>query len=197
MSIQKGLSVEIKEALTKRRTIHNYLDEEIDQNLVKQALEFALLAPNHRFTFPWKFILIGKETREKIVMNMLDMAETKKGVVSGEELLARTNKIRSKIINPAALVAFVLPKNSNPFTEREDYASIACAIHSFSLALMEENWGSKWSTGKFTQHPKTYKLLDLDIEVEEIVGFVMVGHTATEIPARRRPNLTEALKILK
>ncbi len=184
--------MEIKDVIEARRTIHAFLDEEIGQELISEALELALTAPNHRFTYPFKFIQIGPKVRGKIVALMLDLAKNKSGAPkSEEEALARTQKAEAKILNPAAIVAFVLPRSEDKYKEREDYATIACSIQNFTLFLKSHGWDSKWSTGKFTQHTSTHEMLGLDVSDEEIIGFVFVGHSPKPHVPRKRPALGE------
>ena len=49
-----------------RRTIHRYLDQAVPQEIVMEALEAAHFAPNHKHTWPWRFTIVGAETKAKI-----------------------------------------------------------------------------------------------------------------------------------
>ena len=76
---------------------------------------------------------------------------------------------------------------------REDYASVSCAIHNFTLALAARGVGTKWSTGSMTRHPMAYDLAQVDAQAEEIVGFIWYGFAA-RTPQPRRPDLNEVYR---
>jgi len=187
----------IAEIINNRRTIHSFLNEDISPELVREGLELALTAPNHRHTFPWKFVEIGKKTRLQLIDIALSTIALKKGESSNhEELEARRAKLQIKLQYPASIIAFVMKKSDDPFVEREDYASVACGIQNFTLFMKSHSWDAKWSTGAISTHIKTYELLSIDSNTDEIVGFVMVGHSAARLSERRRPDLDEVFKKL-
>lgn len=186
-----------KDAIAARRTAHLYQPESIDDSLIKEALELALTAPNHKLTFPWKFLQVGPNTREKLRALRLQIMTEKKGAPkTPEEAKARETKTQLKILNPAALVAFCLKRCEDPFQQREDYASLACGIQNFTIALRQDGWDSKWSTGGLSQDPRLYEVLKVDAKEYDIIGLVYVGHSAVDLPAQQRPTLDESLIIL-
>ena len=182
----------IEAVIKNRRTIHNYSPSEIDHTLIKTGLELALLAPNHRFTFPWHFVIAGPETREKITSLALDLklASPKSEGLSKEHVI---RSVREKFLNPAALVVFFCKKSGDDFQEKEDYASVACGIQNFTLYLAEQGYGSKWSTGKITRHQKVFDILGVEENEYESCGFIWVGKSEGSLPPRRRPELNELL----
>jgi len=185
--------MEVLEALRTRRTVHSYQESEIAPEVLKEALELALLAPNHKFTFPWKFVVVGSETRAKLFeLNKYVKRKTDEPFTPEEEEKLE-QKLRPKMLHPAALVVFCCAKNEDDFRQREDYATIACSIQNFTLALTGHGYGTKWSTGAITRAPETYKLLDVNPDAHEIVGFVWVGHGDAPLPPQKRPSLDEVL----
>ena len=178
MSVEKH---PIDEVIRGRRTVHIYEKTSIAKEDVIESLQLALTAPNHKFTFPWKFIVVGEETRQKI----FDLCVAKS---PGKE-----EKLRAKILNPGALVVFCCKKSEDPFTAREDYASVSIAIQNYCLAMAARGYYSKWSTGKMTTWQETYEALSVDESIDEIVGFVFAGSPAVAIPPQRRPLLDDVL----
>lgn len=180
------------EVLRSRRTIHDYLAEPVAEAAIENALAAAIEAPNHRLTVPWRFVRIGPVTRARIADRAVELG-TKPGTVLGDAEVAR---IRSKIEAPFDLVVVSLVRHADPAIAREDYASGACAIQNLMLSLWAAGIGSKWSTGKITRDPATYAAAGVDVEREEIIGFVWVGRAA-KIPARPpRPDLASLVRRL-
>ena len=103
--------------------------------------------------------------------------------------------VQSKLINPATLIVVTQARAEDPFRNTEDYAATCCAIQNMMLAATAEGLGSKWSTGALTKHPDVCDILDIDIEAEDVVGFVWVG-VPLKVPTIERPALETHVKVL-
>lgn len=174
------------------RTCHKFEPgHEIKKDFLNKCLELSLLAPNHRLTFPWKVYQVEGQKREELAELSCDLVKEKGG---DEEALA---KAKAKVLDPSALLVYSLPlKPGNSFEEREDYATISCSIQLLALALQSEGWHYKWSTGGLTRHPKTYQLLGIPDDKEEIVGFIWIGRAKALPKLKKRPPLEEVLRQL-
>ncbi|MEM1350189.1 MAG: nitroreductase [Myxococcota bacterium] len=158
------------DALRSRRTIHFYTDAPVDEAIVQRALECALRAPNHKLTNPWRFTLVGTETRAQITEVGLQIKRDKG---ASEDKLQRS---RVKLSTPPVLLVVSQVRDDDAFRNREDYAATACAIQNLMVSLWSDGVGSKWSTGGITRAPQTYALTNIDPAAEEIVGFVWAGY---------------------
>ena len=176
------------DALHSRRTVHNYEATELDYEVVERILSAGHMAPNHKLTWPWRFTVVGKETRKAL----LPVAYRLKNVTA-PEMQAR---VQSKLINPATLIVVTQERAEDPFRNTEDYAATCCAIQNMMLAATAEGLGSKWSTGALTKHPDVCDILDIDIEVEDVVGFIWVG-VPMKVPTIERPALETHVKVLR
>ena len=179
--------MDLYQAIHTRRTIHNYLAEAIDPAALDRILAAAHMAPCHKLTWPWRFNVVGPETRQEI-------AEIGIQLKGGDHPPPRlVDAIRAKVLNPGGLVVVSQVLDKDEFRRREDYAATCCAIQNLQLAARAEGYGSKWSTGKLTQAPALYELLGLDSTVEEIVGFVWVG-VSESTPEIHRPDPGEVIR---
>ena len=134
-------------------------------------MEMGLWAPNHKMTQPWKFILLSGGTREKLSELLVKIKS------EGKDLNDVAKKaIYNKMQNPTEIVAVGMHRVDSAFQQREDYATMACAIQNISLFLWEKGIGTKWSTGAAAFHPETYEMLDLDPQEIELVGLLMMGN---------------------
>lgn len=182
---------QIYDLISKRRTVHRYRSAEIEDSLITRGLELALMAPNHKFSFPWKFVICGSKAKREIYELALSNA-VKKAEVTGESAESVEQGVREKFLNPAKIVFFARKRSGDPVRSHEDYASVACAIQNFTTYLAGCGYDSKWSTGSVSSHEKTYNLLGLDAEEYAIEGMILIGKSAIdEYPPRRRPTLSE------
>lgn len=178
----------LQETIEKCRTIHSYKNEKINSEIVEKALSNALMAPNHKFTFPWKFYWVKGEAKSEIAKLNAQLKKKKLGTLSEEN----EQNVLNKLLNPE-LIVFSQIKNDDPFVEKEDYATLSCSAQLFGLTLASYGLGYKWSTGKVTREPKTYELLKIDPNKEEIVGFMLAGVIDKPAGKRHRPNLSDVL----
>jgi len=182
--------VTVDEAIRARRTAHTYVATEVDEAAVDRALEAAHCAPCHKHTWPWRFTRVGPQTRGALY----DLAVRLKEGDGPPQEKARA-LIRAKFGNPGGLVIATVVRDSDPTRAREDYAATCCAIQNLTLSLVASGLHSKWSTGKITQHPEVRALLEIDVEREDVVGFIWIG-VADRMPAVHRPELETVVRSL-
>ena len=171
--------MKITDAIFGRRTIHSYLDDEVPVEVLHDIVLAAHQAPNHRLTWPWRFTVVGRKTREAL----LPTAYALKQVTAP----SMKKRIRNKLLNPGALVVVTQRNCENTHQEREDYAATCCAIQNLMLAAYAKGFGTKWSTGSLTQHPDVCKVIGIDTHEETVVGFVWVGIPAVQPEVSRPP----------
>ncbi len=182
----------LKLLASKTRTCHKFEPGQVlDPQIIEDCLNLSLLAPNHRLTFPWKVLNVGIEKRGELANLAGELAKEKGQSQEGVE------KAKKKALDPSGLLVFCLPrKPDNPFEEREDYATLSCSIQLLALALRCHNLAYKWSTGGLSRHSMTYKILSLNEDTEEIIGFIWIGipESGKDLPLKPRPDLKEVLR---
>ena len=90
-------------------------------------------------------------------------------------------------------VLFAITTKRNPddlFREKEDYAATVCALHNMVLSFWANEVGSMWSTGSITRDVQTYHDLEIDMEKEEIIGFLKAGYPEAT-PTVHKPSYDE------
>lgn len=180
--------MDLYEALLNRRTVFKYEDAPVPDDVLDRALEAARWAPNHKLTEPWRFLVVGPQTRVRLAPVAERLAHDKcrkQGREASREIIDKQIK---KVTDVPALIA-VLNKKSpdDAFLEREDYAASSCAIHNLVLSLWADGFGAQWSTGGVTRDPETYRALGVDPTQWDIIGFVKVGRPEVVPTSRRRP----------
>lgn len=171
-----------------RRTIHNYDGRPVDAQVVRKALEASLRAPNHKLTNPWRYTLVGPQTRSALVELAVEVKNEKRPLSPSQEKV-----LRRKYEDCPQLVFVSQRLHEDPKVRKEDYAAIASALMIASLVLWEHGLGTKWSTGAITWSQKTYDLLKIDQDQEEIVGMFWIGYPAMTPDPPRKP-LEEVLR---
>jgi nitroreductase len=174
--------MDAQEALLTRRTIHTYRPGPLPDGALDDAITAAHHAPNHKFTTPWRFTIVGDATRKLLVPVGIRAKAERKPLRDGQE-----DAIRKKLLQASGLVVVSRVRCTDPTTAREDYAACACAIQNMMLSLHSRGLASKWTTGGVTRHPKAYDVLGIDGAKEEVIGWVWVGWAERASPAVRPP----------
>lgn len=169
------------------RTVHAFEPQSVNEKDVLEALDISLRAPNHRFTFPWRYIWPGKKQKQALA----DLAARIK-FPGGPSDPQAIKAAKNKFLNPEIIV-FCQKVSTDSFQSKEDYATLSCSVQLFALSLAEKGIGYKWSTGKVTRDPRAYEILDIDEKALEIIGFIFVGKASSPPKKRLRPQLSEVL----
>lgn len=178
--------------IKERRTVHKFVPgQAIDQAIIDEAIELSLYAPNHRLTFPWRYIQVGPDTRQRIVA-----AECERREQLGNFTEESRAKLTGALMNPSCVIAALTPVDGGDYRNREDYATVSCGIQNLSLFLWDKGIASKWSTGAFTTTDATLEIMEVDSKAYGCAGFLFIG-TAEAVPeVAKRPPVTEVLRHL-
>ena len=178
---------DVQRNLTTRRTVYTFQDKNVDHLILENAFISANNAPSHKQTNPWKFYILGVETRNKILPYVIDLARKKAESNGIEDFEMAQKRAVSKIIDPPILIA-VTSKLSpdDSFREEEDYAASVCALHNAVLYLWDMGVGSQWSTGAITRHKNTYKAIGIPENEERIIGFLKAGYPEETTPRKNK-----------
>lgn len=168
--------MEIQQAIRERRTIKNFKPDGVPMDAIRRIVEAGTWAQNHGMTQPWRFRVIGPETRET--------------------LASANESVRPKLMVPPVLICVSQMLASDPSVRREDYAATACAVQNMGLAAWSEGLGMIWSTGRHTRDTSVAPILRINPETEEIIGFVAFGVPEIIPPPPPRKALGEVLTFL-
>ena len=173
----------LSELIRSRRTIHRFkIDPVPAEATLCAALERALWAPNHHLTQPWRFYLLGAESKERICCLNAKQVEELQGERAGRLKLRRWREA-------PGWFALTCRRSTDARTMREDYAACCCVVQNLMLLLWDEGIGVKWTTGAVTRSHAFYEIIGAELQAEEVVGLFWYGFPA-QIPtasAQRKP----------
>lgn len=173
------------EVLRGRRTIELFLQTPVPEKLILTAIETATWVPNHHVTEPWKFYLLGEETKERCLDLCRDIVTDKKGAKAGEF------KRQSWSQKPGWLIV-TCRRSEDELLQREDFAACSAAIHALMLYLWKAGVGSKWTTGDITRDARFFDIIGADEAEAFVVGLIWYGYPKLT-PTQSRKDLQEVL----
>ena len=177
--------MDVVEAIRTRRTIAKFHPDPIPADDLTRLLALGVWAPNHHLTEPWRFVILGPQTQQRMAERYAAwrMDKAPPGDTERRERIREENT-RKFMANPT-VVAVAVALDGDEQRRREDYAATCCAIQNIQLAAWAEGVGVKWATAGVIRDPLAYELLGLDPARCEIVGLLYVGYPA-EIPVKER-----------
>src|SRR5438874_13195448 len=119
--------VELQQAIRERRTHKQFGSRPVDEATVRTLLDLARYAPNHHLTQPWRFRVLGPETRSRI------------DEVAGEKEAMKLRRAPTLVLATAAL-------SGEPATDEEDLHATAAAVYAVLLGATARGLASYWRT---------------------------------------------------
>lgn len=186
---------ELSKLIEARRSIFpkQYIDKEIDDQLIIKMLENANCAPNHKKTEPWRF----KIFKGKALNRLSDyLGDRYKAMNQGDKFSEfKYKKTLKKPLKCGAIIAICMqrdPEESLP--EWEEIAAVACAVQNLWLSCTALGIGSYWSS------PSTIvgknDIMDLK-EGETCLGLFYMGYwDGTKMPSERG-SITQKVQWIK
>jgi nitroreductase len=158
--------VDVDTAIRARRTHKQYGSEPLSEAVVRELVDLARWAPNHKLTNPWRFRLLGPATRARI-----------------DELVPEQEVL--KLRRAPTLVLVTAVQSEDPVLAEEDVRATAAATYALLLGATERGLASYWRTPACFREPAVSGLLGLQPN-EVVVALVHLGPPVTEPPPKER-----------
>ena len=172
--------MDLMEAIRNRRTIGKSAGD-ISRETIRELIEAAVWAPNHKLTQPWKFNVLTGAARERL------------GAVWGAAAAAKADpaaqaSVRDGRSEEAAARAGDRRREhadrSEPDDGRRRSHCTAAAVQNMLLAAHAKGLSAAWKTGKIVYSAEVKAFLGLAPD-DRIVAFVYLGAEAKEEPLPR------------
>lgn len=175
---------DVLRALRERRSIGKCTDETPDPSLIRELLESATWAPNHRLTHPWRFVVLSGDARNGLGEAMGAAAAAGAADPDAGER-ARAKAEGKPLRAPYVIAVYADPNPAEP--EVEEIAATAAAVQNMLLAAHSLGLAAMWRSGDLIYSREVRNYLRMP-EQAVMLGVVYVGYPAMDPPARtRRP----------
>jgi nitroreductase len=160
-----------------------------DDAQLKQILQVAMSAPDHKRLHPYRFITIRGDARYRLSEIFVKATMRREPDVDAAYLAKQREKpLRSPLI--VVVVATLIESEKVP--EIEQMLSAGAAAHNILLGANALGFGSVWLTGANAYDDYVRGELGINDD-ERIVGFVYIGTPQLDIPPRPLPEVDEYL----
>ena len=158
--------MEIDELIRTRRTQKAYEPGPVDPATLDALFELARWAPNHHLTNPWRFRVLGPESR----------AQLKRA--AGPEAAAKLDRAPTLIVCSCVL-------SGDPLGDEEDLHATAIAAYIVLLAAHGRGLAGYWRTPAVLRTEAGQAAVGLGPE-ERFVALIHLGRPVQEKPAPER-----------
>jgi nitroreductase len=169
-------AVELQQAIRRRRTHKQYGSQPVDDATVRELVDLARYAPNHHLTQPWRFRILGPETRAALE------------AAAGEKEAMKLRRAPTLVLATAVL-------SGDPHTDREDLLATGCAVFAVLLGATERGLASYWRTPAALESDEARGVLELEPN-ESVVALIHLGPKVTEPPEKERKAAEAVLSFL-
>jgi nitroreductase len=161
--------MDTEKAIRTRRTHKAFGPRALDTEELEQLFELASWAPNHHLTNPWRFRVLGPESRARL----MELAEE------------RQPGAAIKLRRAPTLVAVTAHLSGDPAQDREDLAATAVAAYLVLLGAHARGLAGYWRTMALLEDPAGRAILAIP-EAETPVGLIYLGEPVQEqrVPER-------------
>ena len=171
------------DAIRHRRTAGKFREDTPPRELIDQMLDAAVWAPNHRMTQPWRFYVLGPESRRELGL-ALGTRKARK-VQDPEAAEALRQRVAAEHAALPLIIAVAVVQDENPEIREEDYAAGMMAVQNIMLAAVALGLGTHIKTGAVMKDPAARAAIGV-ADGERVIATVNVGEPAAVPPPRER-----------
>ena len=145
-------------------------------------LELAARVPDHGKLEPWRFIVLERETLDRLAPLLANHAAAQGGDAAAVE------KARSAFDSPLIVAVVSAPVDSPKIPQWEQFLSAGAVCLELVNAALAAGFGAAWLTGPATQPAFAQAQLGIH-EGEQVVGLIHLGQRGATPPDRPRPDI--------
>lgn len=156
---------------------------------IAEILALGARTPDHGKLFPWRFVVLGPQSRAEIAEQIAPIARTMDQPVKAQAVLA-------KLVNPPVSILVIstpVTGHAVPVWEQELSAGAVCM--NIEHAAGAFGYSASWITDWYSYDPRTVPLFGVG-PGEKIAGFVHLGTLAEEPLERPRPDMAAKVTTL-
>jgi len=177
--------MDVESAIRARRSVKRFTGRPVTREELEPLFEAAVLAPNHRMTEPWEFLVLGERARRAYGEALARRKARKVEDEAAKEAVRA--KVRAEVMSVPAVIAVTTRLDPDPEIREEDYAATFMAIQNMLLVATSRGLGSHIKTGKVMDEPDVREALGVP-EDRRIVAVLYIGEQAdTPQPKPRTP----------
>ena len=177
---------QINAVIKNRRSIYPKDHEKgkiIPDRIIRQILENANRAPNHKQTEPWRFSVYTGDGLKYFAEMQAAIYKKYSGSSYNE---GRYKKLLEYPLLSSHVISIGMKRNEkNILPEIEEIEAVACAVQNMFLTVTAYGLGSYWTTAGITYFKEAKEYFGLS-ENDRLLGFFYIGIVSKSLPLSKR-----------
>lgn len=183
--------MDVFEAITGRRTVKAFDGPPLTREELSPLFDAARWAPNHKLTQPWRFRVLGEQSRAALKSAAAEVAVDDAPDGSDAALIGAV--AAKKLDRAPTLVAVSCVRNADPVLEAEDFAATAIAAYIVLLTAHASGLAGYWRSPAVLRDNRGTEVLGIGPE-EDVLGLLHLGRAQGGAPAP--PERAEAMEFV-
>lgn len=173
--------MELSKAISDRRSIRKYLDDEVSEEILIDAIKMGIKAPSAHNRQPWKFKVLSKNEKNMIADALYNKTK---------DIVGHTGPHTSNIIREVPNMIMIFIDNQNIENRDMDIISIGACIENIILYLTDKGFGTLWIANTNLISEEIKEIVNTSYETVSCIG---VGYKNQDPHERPRKNISEVL----
>jgi len=149
---------------------------------IERILQLGARTPDHGKLFPWRFVVMGPESRAVLAERLLPHAARQADPVKARNVLSKLTA------PPLSILVVSTPVGGHKVPVWEQQLSAGAACMNLEHAANALGYSASWITDWYSYDPQAVELLGL-VPGEQVAGFIHVGTLAEPPLERPRPDM--------
>ena len=185
------------EVIERRRSIRRFQKKEVSKEMILQILEAARQAPSAKNAQPWRFLVLGPQSRNAALNAMDAGVRCRMDAVANRPLLADAIHTLRIMKSAPVLILVVNPEGGTPADSVSGWARVAELLDAMSVGAAVENLlleavalglGALWIGNTFFAYDEIAAALEIQ---GQLLGAVAVGWPDETPEPRPRKSMEE------
>lgn len=149
---------------------------------VERILHLGARTPDHGKLFPWRFVVMGPESRSALAERLAPHTARQADPVKARNVLSKLTA------PPLTILVVSTPVEGHKVPVWEQQLSAGAVCMNLEHAANALGYSASWITDWYSYDPQAVELLGL-VKGEQVAGFIHVGTLAEPPLERPRPDL--------
>lgn len=183
--------------IKKRRSIGRLDIPAPNRDEIYQAIDLVMSAPDHHQLKPWRFVVLDNANARSQFGDALLQAETDNAHAQNRTLDDSTiNKMHAMPHRAPVIIACISDyKTHSKVPKFEQLLAIGAGVQNLLLAFLAMGYQSIWRTGLLLDSMAVRSFFDVTGD-NQICGFIYVGSSDVQMPAREDVNLAHFVQFI-
>jgi len=191
-------TIDLLQVLKERRSIHQFKDDPVSNDLLKEIFTYASWAPTHYMKEPWQVKLYQSDGKHTLIDATIRSYQ-RLGMMKSDEsekTLKSIQSIKNFLFQIPHHALIYLQREKNPVRYEEEYAAVCAFIQNAQLAAWAHDVGMLWTITPYMHDPLFAEEVGIDPNKEKIAAVMQIGYPEKIPMSKGRTAITEKLEFI-